>query len=64
MSSHASPETPDEAESARRERLDALLDDALEGTFPASDPIALDMEDADPTSPSPEATNRQESTLE
>ncbi|MCZ7675659.1 MAG: DUF6522 family protein [Roseovarius sp.] len=34
---------PDAAGAARKSRLDALLDTALQGTFPASDPIALDF---------------------
>lgn len=33
------PRTDDRA--AENARLDALLDEALEGTFPASDPVAL-----------------------
>ncbi|WP_322989854.1 DUF6522 family protein [Hoeflea sp.] len=32
------------AESARRSRLDALLDEALQGTFPASDPFSLTID--------------------
>lgn len=27
------------------ERLDALLDEALKGTFPASDPVAITVDD-------------------
>lgn len=34
-------ESPENREHARRARLDALLDDALEASFPASDPIAI-----------------------
>lgn len=33
--------TMTEAETVRRARLDALLDMALQGTFPASDPLAI-----------------------
>lgn len=41
------PSTP-ETETARRERLEALLDAALQGTFPASDPIAVSFDARDP----------------
>lgn len=41
------PVTPD-TESERRARLDALLDAALEGTFPASDPIAISFDAKQP----------------
>lgn len=34
----------DNSDSARRARLDALLDEALDESFPASDPIAISFE--------------------
>ncbi|WP_340107727.1 hypothetical protein [Pikeienuella sp. HZG-20] len=33
------------AEAARKARLDALLDEALSATFPASDPVAVSLSD-------------------
>lgn len=35
------PRKPDTARSERDEQLDQALDEALAGTFPASDPVAL-----------------------
>jgi hypothetical protein len=32
-----------QAEAQRKEHLDKLLDEALEQTFPASDPVAVDV---------------------
>lgn len=43
----AAAASPGAARAARKSRLDALLDTALQGTFPASDPIALDFANAD-----------------
>lgn len=43
--------TTTETDAARRARLDALLDAALEGTFPASDPIAISFEGRKPARP-------------
>ncbi|HEY9037714.1 MAG TPA: DUF6522 family protein [Roseovarius sp.] len=40
----SSAQTAGEAERDRRSRIDALLDVALQGTFPASDPIAVSFE--------------------
>jgi hypothetical protein len=36
------PQSPDDGR-AEREHLDALLDDALRNTFPASDPVAISI---------------------
>lgn len=41
LSEPAAKDGPDDA--ARKERLDALLDLALQGTFPASDPTSPDL---------------------
>lgn len=38
------PELKDEM-SADLDRLDAILDEALQNTFPASDPVAISFED-------------------
>ena len=43
----------DGAEAEHRARLDALLDEALACTFPASDPIALDFGHTDTEAPAP-----------
>lgn len=41
----ASPQDGGVAEAARKARLDALLDEALSATFPASDPVAVSLSD-------------------
>lgn len=37
------PNTPQKPDSTRKARLDALLDQALDGSFPASDPVAISV---------------------
>jgi uncharacterized protein YeaO (DUF488 family) len=44
LMAHADIPTTEENDTARHVRLDALLDDALRGTFPASDPVAVSCE--------------------
>jgi hypothetical protein len=42
MSRHSKP---DEADMKEKARIDAALDEALKGTFPASDPLAMTVVD-------------------
>jgi hypothetical protein len=42
MSRHSKP---DEADMKEKARIDAALDEALKGTFPASDPLAMTVID-------------------
>jgi hypothetical protein len=50
----SSPDTTQDRAGVTAEHLEELLDEALIGTFPASDPVAISIEQRDAMTPMPQ----------